>query len=177
MYFPALYLGIVMDIRIAGTIEESIVDGKGIRYVVFTQGCYHNCLGCHNPETHDVNGGKTIDTSQIIDEFKENPLLKGITFSGGEPFLQPEPLILLAKSVHQLGKDVTCYTGFTFEELSNSDKTSLRELLNNIDILIDGKYIQEQRNLELRFRGSNNQRIIDVKKSINEGKVVLDEMN
>ncbi len=162
-----------MEIRVAGLIPESIVDGKGIRYVVFTQGCTHNCKGCHNPESHSLSGGELAGIDRIFNEFKEDPLLKGITFSGGEPFLQPVPLTELAKMIHGLGKDVTCYSGYTFEELMAMKNPEIRELLQNVDVLIDGRFIEEQKNLELRFRGSENQRVIDTKASIESGKVIL----
>ncbi len=162
-----------MDIRIAGVIEESIVDGWGIRYVVFTQGCPHNCPGCHNPETHDFNGGVVIDTDKLIKDFKNNPLLKGITFSGGEPFLQSKPLLELAQKIHALGKDVTCYTGYTYEEIISSGNDDWIKLLDETDVLIDGKFILEKRNLKLLFRGSSNQRIIDVKQSRKTGEIKL----
>ena len=162
-----------MEIRLSGIVEESIVDGKGIRFVVFTQGCPHNCKGCHNPQTHDFKGGYMEDTDKLFEMFQEDPILKGITFSGGEPFMQPKPLTELAKKVHSVRKDVTCYSGFTFEEILNSENEDRVELLKNIDVLIDGKFILEQRNLELSFRGSENQRVIDVKKSLQENKVIL----
>ncbi len=166
-----------MKIRVAGLIPESIVDGRGIRYVVFTQGCPHNCKGCHNPDSHSVSGGKLADTDEIFEEFKENPILKGITFSGGEPFLQPEPLVELAKKVHEVKKDITCYSGYTFEELMEMKNPAVKELLENVDVLIDGRYIEEEKNLELLFRGSENQRVIDSKASIKLGKAVLVENN
>lgn len=164
-----------MEIRLSGIVEESIVDGKGIRFVVFTQGCPHNCKGCHNPQTHDFKGGYMEDTDKLFEMFQEDPILKGITFSGGEPFMQPKPLTELAKKVHLVRKDVTCYSGFTFEEILNSENEDRVELLKNIDVLIDGKFILEQRNLELSFRGSENQRVIDVKKSLSENKIILVE--
>ena len=164
-----------MEIRLSGIVEESIVDGKGIRFTVFTQGCPHNCKGCHNPQTHDFKGGYLDDTDNLFEKFKEDPILKGMTFSGGEPFMQPKPLTELAKKIHGLKyKDIWCYTGFTFEELLKGNEDRI-ELLNNIDVLIDGKFVEELKNLELSFRGSENQRIIDVKKSLAENKIILVE--
>ncbi len=162
-----------MDIRIAGIINESIVDGWGIRYVVFTQGCPHNCKGCHNPETHDFNGGVVIDTDKLLKDFQEDPLLKGITFSGGEPFVQPKPLTELAEKIHALGKDVTCYTGYTYEDIISSGNGDWLKLLDEVDVLIDGRFILEKKNLKLLFRGSSNQRIIDVKVSRKNGEIKL----
>lgn len=162
-----------MKIKISGLVPESIVDGNGIRFVVFTQGCPHNCRGCHNPHTHNPEGGKLADTDEIFVEFTETPLLKGITFSGGEPFMQPEPLAELAKKVHAAGKDVTCYSGFTYEELKAMNAPEINALLDECDVLIDGKFIEELKNLELRFRGSENQRVIDMKETRKTGAVVI----
>ncbi|MBU5257004.1 anaerobic ribonucleoside-triphosphate reductase activating protein [Tissierella praeacuta] len=149
-------------IRIAGIEEESIVDGPGIRLVVFTQGCNHNCIGCHNPETHSFYGGKLIDIDNIINMIIENPLLDGITLSGGEPFEQAIECSILAKKVRNMGLNVVTYTGYTFEEILRND--NFRELLLQTDILIDGKFDISKKSMMLQFRGSTNQRIIDVKK-------------
>lgn len=153
-----------LDLRINGVIEESIVDGEGIRFVVFTQGCRHDCPGCHNPTTHPLNGGELVDIENILKRILENPLLEGVTFSGGEPFLQPKPLSGLAKSIKKAGLNITVYTGYMYEkllELSKND-TDIAELLSLTDILIDGPYVEEQKDLSLAFRGSKNQRIIDL---------------
>lgn len=151
-----------MEFRIAGIEKESIVDGVGIRFVIFFQGCLHNCKGCHNPETHSLIGGYCINVKKIIQEFDRNKLLTGITFSGGEPFLQASKIINLAKYVRENGKTVWVYTGFVIEELLGVEDAF--ELLRNIDVLVDGKFIKEQKDLRLRFRGSRNQRIIDMNK-------------
>lgn len=147
-------------IRISGIVEESIVDGPGFRYVVFTQGCPHHCKGCHNPQTHPFEGGKLMDIDDIFKAFCENPLLAGITFSGGEPFCQPKPLYELAMKVKRLGKTVMTYSGYTFEELEESDNLWVKKLLLATDILVDGPYIDELRDLTLQFRGSSNQRVL-----------------
>lgn len=162
--FPALiYRGNAMEqLRIAGIEEESIVDGPGIRMVIFTQGCNHNCVGCHNPETHSTKGGKLIDINHIVNMIIENPLLDGITFSGGEPFEQALECSILARKVKDLGLNVVTYTGYTFEEILGNER--FRGLLLQTDILIDGKFDLSQKSLMLQFRGSKNQRIIDVKK-------------
>lgn len=149
-------------LRIAGVIRESIVDGNGLRFVVFTQGCKHNCKGCHNPQTHDLNGGYLIEQEKILAEFFKNPLLKGITLSGGEPFLQAKELIPIAKAVKESGKDVVIYTGYTLEELKKLDDRAINELLSYCDTLIDGRFVLAERDLTLTFRGSRNQRIIDM---------------
>lgn len=162
-------------IRLAGVIRESIVDGPGIRLTVFTQGCPHNCEGCQNPQTHSFDGGYMSDTDNIVKAIKQNPMLQGVTFSGGEPFMQCEPLAELAKECHSLGLNVMVYTGFTFEELQAgfANKPQWKELLENTDILVDGKFILAEKSLMLHFRGSRNQRIIDVPKSLKQGCAVL----
>ena len=156
-----------MQIRIAGLVPESFVDGDGIRFAIFMQGCRRNCAGCHNPETHDLSGGRLIDTTEIISAIKKNPLLDGITLTGGEPFLQVEAAEELALNAKNFGLSVWCYTGFTFEEIKNSP------LLENVDVLIDGEFVLSLRDLDLQFRGSRNQRIIDVKKTREQKKIVL----
>lgn len=159
-----------MEIRIAGTVNDSIVDGPGYRYTIFTQGCPHHCPGCHNPETHPFEGGKTVDTQTIIDQFRENPLLDGITLSGGDPFCQPVPCIELAKAAHKLGLNVWAYSGWTYEEImADADMAALAK---ELDVLIDGPFILAQRTLDKRFMGSKNQRAIDIKKSLERGEAV-----
>ena len=158
-----------MQIRIAGLVPESFVDGDGIRFAIFMQGCLRNCEGCQNPETHDLNGGRLVDTNEIISAIKKNPLLDGITLTGGEPFLQIEAANELARAVKNLGLNVWCYTGYTFENLPPETAT----LLENIDVLIDGEFILSLRDLDLQFRGSRNQRIIDIKKTREQKKIVL----
>ena len=147
-----------MNIRIAGIVPESIVDGEGIRYAIFMQGCQRHCQGCQNPKTHALDGGKIFDTADIIADIKKNPLLAGITLTGGEPLLQIPPAIEIAKATKDLGLNVWCYTGFKFEEVP----PAAQELLKFVDVLVDGEFILELRDLELDFRGSSNQRIIDL---------------
>jgi len=149
-----------LKIRIAGIVEESIVDGTGIRYAIFMQGCLRHCKGCQNPGTHDINGGRIVDTSELIDAIKKNPLLAGITLTGGEPLLQLDAAIELARETKKLGLNVWCYTGYTFEEIPDA----ARELLKYVDVLVDGPFVEELKDLELDFRGSSNQRIIDLNK-------------
>lgn len=166
------------NLRIAGVVNESIVDGKGIRYTIFVQGCPHHCEGCHNPQTHDFSGGNEITIQQLLKDIQKDPLLSGVTFSGGEPFCQPEALAALGKEIKALGLDITIYSGYTFEELwlMSEKNKAIRELLKIADILIDGKFILEQKSLMLKFRGSKNQRIIDVPKSITAGKAIETEL-
>lgn len=162
-----------MQIRIAGTVQDSIVDGPGLRYVVFTQGCPHHCEGCHNPETHDFSGGKLTDTDVLFAECTENPLTKGVTFSGGEPFCQAEALYELGSRLKQRGLHLMAYSGWTFEELQKKAQTEVfvAKLLSILDILVDGRFVLSQRSLMLTWRGSTNQRVIDVQKSLAENSV------
>lgn len=162
-----------MELRIAGTVNDSIVDGPGIRFTVFTQGCPHNCEGCHNPQTHDFSGGTVIDTDEILEKIKANPLLDGVTFSGGEPFCQAEALAYLGRQIKALGLDVVTYTGYTFEKLlSKRDKNHWGELLETTDFLIDGRFILAQKDWNIRFRGSSNQRYIDCQASLEAGNAI-----
>lgn len=154
-----------MNIKVAGLTPQSIVDGKGLRYTVFTQGCPHHCKGCHNPQSWAMDAGEVKDIKDIFNEFLKNPILKGMTFSGGEPFVQPKPLIELAKLVKSVNKDITIYSGYTYEELIAMENEDIQELISLADVLIDGKFIEEEKNLELLFRGSENQRLIDLNKT------------
>lgn len=153
------------QLRISGVIEESIVDGPGFRYVIFTQGCPHGCPGCHNPQTHDFNGGTLIDPLCLLPEIDENPLLSGVTFSGGEPFVQPKALLPLAREIKKRGLHLLIYSGYTYEQLSALARTdqAIAELLRLCDTLIDGPYVEEERDLTLQFRGSANQRILQLR--------------
>lgn len=163
-------------IQIAGVVKQSIVDGPGLRFTVFVQGCPHHCIGCHNESTWDFQGGFSVTPEKIITEMKKNPLLQGITLSGGEPMEQAESLIPLAKAVKKMGKDVFCYTGYAFEKLLNHTSHPFPlELLHWCDWLVDGPFVKEQRDLSLCFRGSKNQRILNIPQSLRQKTVVLDE--
>ena len=159
-----------MDIRVAGIVDDSIVDGPGFRLTVFTQGCPHDCPGCHNPETHPFDGGKVMDTGAIVKMLSENPLLDGVTLSGGDPFCQPVPCAEIARAAKEIGLTVWAYSGWTFEELLA--RPDAMPLLETVDVLVDGPFVLAQRTLELRFRGSRNQRLIDVPASLAEGRAV-----
>ena len=159
-----------MEVRLFGTANDSIVDGPGLRYTIFTQGCFHNCPGCHNPKSHDINGGYLKDIKEIIAEIDENPLLDGITLSGGEPMLQIEPLIEICKTVKQRGLNIVIYSGFTFEQIVKDLR--MKSLLILCDMLIDGRFEQDKKSLALLYRGSSNQRLINIKKSLKQGKVI-----
>ena len=167
-----------MLIKLAGLVPESYVDGPGIRFAIFTQGCPHNCEGCHNPETHDFGGGRLADTDRIYEKIKQYPLVKGVTFSGGDPFCQPEPLYELAVKLKADGYHVMSYTGWTYEQLLKKSKTEefVGKLLRQLDLLVDGRFVLGERTLELPFRGSRNQRIIDVPKSLEKGEAVTVEL-
>lgn len=165
-------------VKISGVIRQSIVDGPGMRFVVFTQGCPHKCPGCHNPQTHSFSGGYDCGVDKILAEIAKNPLLKGVTLSGGEPFSRPAELLPLVRAVRKKGMDVYCYSGYTLEELiamSEIDPAT-GELLELIDVLIDGRFVLEERDLTLRFRGSSNQRILNLPASLRTKAPVLAEI-
>jgi anaerobic ribonucleoside-triphosphate reductase activating protein len=162
-----------MKIRLAGLVPESIVDGTGYRFAIFAQGCPHNCKNCHNPHTHDFNGGELYDTEDIIKLVKNYPHNDGVTFTGGEPFCQPEEFTLLAGGLEN--HNIWCFTGFDFEELLADENPAVRALLQRIDVLVDGRFIEEQASHELKFKGSKNQRFIDCKASVKKGRAVLIE--
>lgn len=158
------------SIRISGIERESIVDGDGIRYVIFVQGCPHHCPGCHNPQTHSFDGGKLVSVDDLLrDISKRKKYIDGITLSGGEPFCQSDQCCIIAEKAHELGLTVWCYTGYLFEALYGQGN----KLLEFVDVLVDGPFIQERRSLSLEFRGSNNQRLIDVPASLEAGVAVL----
>lgn len=165
------------NLRLSGLVKESVVDGPGLRLTVFTQGCPHHCPGCHNPDTHDFEGGYNWDAGEILVAFHRNPLLQGLTLSGGEPFCQAKELLPLAREVRLLEKDVVCYTGYTLEELlaMAEEQPEVAGLLEQIDLLIDGRYHQEERDLTLRFRGSRNQRVLQLPASLEKKEAVWAE--
>mgnify|MGYP005845495913 FL=1 len=161
-----------MVVRLAADIQpDSILDGSGIRTVIWFQGCLHNCKGCQNPETHDMNGGIVVDVDELKMKLKNLKYQSGITLSGGDPFFQPEAALEIVKFAKSIGLNVWAYTGFTYEALL-SDKSRL-DLLKNVDVLVDGKFMMDKKSLNCKFRGSTNQRLIDVKKSLEAGGVVL----
>lgn len=147
-------------IPVMGVQEDSCVDGVGLRYVLFVQGCPHHCVGCHNPQSWAFTSGKQTSLREIYDTVVDNPMWDGITFSGGEPFIYAHELAELAKALHEAGKNVWSFSGWTYEELVKREDA--QELLRNIDVLVDGRFIQSKRDISLVFRGSSNQRIIDM---------------
>ena len=156
-------------LKLSGIVNDSIVDGPGLRLSIFTQGCPHHCPGCHNPETHSFKGGKHTRKSKLIKKIDANPLLAGVTFSGGEPFCQAKDLIPIAKHIKEKGLELACYSGYTFEALSSGVVPHAKDLLKYVDVLIDGRFILDQRSLSLKFKGSKNQRTIDVQRSLENG--------
>ena len=160
-------------LRIAGTVNDSIVDGPGIRYTIFTQGCPHHCPGCHNPQTHDFAGGQDADVEKILDEIFKNPILSGVTFSGGEPFCQAEALVPIAEAIKEKGKHLMIYTGYLLEHLQKMESVGVQRLLELADVIVDGPFILAEKNLTLSYRGSENQRVIDMVKTRKSGEVVL----
>lgn len=162
-------------LRLAGIVNDSITDGPGIRLTVFTQGCPHHCPGCQNPQTWDFAGGQEMSTDEIMAQIKQNPLLSGVTFSGGEPLAQAAALLPLAEQIKQQGLELAVYTGYTFEQLLELNDRHINQLLALTDTLIDGPFIQAQRNLELNFRGSENQRILQAAASLAAQRPILEE--
>jgi len=153
-------------------LHDSITDGPGLRRVIWFQGCERNCPGCHNPKTQDPTGGFLSDTDVIINELINRKMLSGVTISGGEPFNQKEALLAIVKELKRVGISIWIYTGYNYEELMN-DKTA-QSILSNIDVLVDGPFILGLRDLRLRFRGSSNQRLIDVQASrLSEKEIIL----
>lgn len=165
-----------MKIRLAAYLQpDSIVDGEGIRTVIWTQGCPHNCLGCHNPETHSMDGGALVDLEEVYDIIDDLEGQDGITFSGGDPFMQAKECSLIAKYARSKGLNIWAYTGYTYEQLITLSKVKpeIMDFLKEIDILVDGKFVLAEKSLNCIFRGSKNQRIIDVKKSLKNKKMVV----
>ena len=161
-----------MKIRLAAYLQpDSIVDGEGVRTVVWTQGCPHHCPGCHNASTWDFDGGALIEVEDVINELKKIKNQDGITLSGGDPVCQADACYEISKAAHEMGLNVWCYTGFTYEQMLLNPK--MRRLLDQVDVLVDGKFLQEEKSYDIYFRGSRNQRIIDVPKSLEAEQVVL----
>ncbi|MPQ42189.1 anaerobic ribonucleoside-triphosphate reductase activating protein [Clostridium tarantellae] len=163
------------NIRLAGIAYESLVNGPGMRRVFFSQGCKHNCLGCFNKDTHDFNLGEEFNMDKLIEDIKANPMLKGVTFSGGDPLEQAEKFAYMAKEISSLGLNIWCYTGYTFEYILENlhRKNGWKELLQNINVLVEGKFEINKIKNGLKYKGSTNQRIIDVKESLTTNKIIV----
>ena len=164
-----------MELRVAGIIRESVVDGPGLRSVVFAQGCPRFCPGCHNPEAINPEGGKVLEDREILDVIAKTKLIRGVTFSGGEPFMQAEAFCKLGKVIKENGLDIMTYTGYTWEELLHmaQENPEVMELLQLSDYLVDGPFIESKKDLNMAFRGSQNQRVIDVRESLQKREVIL----
>lgn len=160
-------------LNLAGIAGDSIVDGPGIRTTVFGQGCPHHCPGCHNPETWAFGCGTEVPVETVVEMVKANPLCRGVTFSGGEPFAQAGEFARLGRLLKAAGYEVASYSGYTFEQLLQGT-VEQRELLETVDVLIDGPFVQAERSLELNFRGSRNQRILNVRASLAAGQAVME---
>ena len=159
--------------KIANIVTDSIVDGPGLRLTIFTQGCVHHCPGCHNPDTHDPAGGQEIALEEILLKIRGSRLIEGITLSGGEPFLQAENCALLARAAHEAGLTVWVYTGYHYEMIQAIQNPHWSDLLAETDVLVDGPFLESQKSLALPFRGSRNQRLIDMRKTRESGDIVL----
>ena len=161
-----------MKVRLASNLQsDSIVDGDGIRTVIWFQGCKHHCKECQNRETWNFDGGMEVDIEDIKEQLKKLKYQTGITLSGGDPFFQASAAAEIAKFAHSIGLNVWTYTGFTYDEIINANDEKM-ELLKNTDVLVDGRFEIDKKSLACKFRGSTNQRVIDVKKSLEEGGVV-----
>ena len=163
-----------MNIRLAGIIFESLTNGKGLRKIFFSKGCEHNCKNCHNESMNSFDGGELLDIDFLVNSVLDTPYLKGVTFSGGDPFYQAKAFAEFSTKLKNHNINIWCYTGFTYEELIKlSEKDDgIYNLLHHIDVLVDGPYIEELNDGSTRYRGSKNQRIIDVVKSLKENKII-----
>ena len=159
--------------RIANVVSDSIVDGPGLRFTVFTQGCPHHCPGCHNPETHDPAGGREVTVEALAEQMLSNPLMDGLTLSGGEPFDQAGECCALAARAKEKGLNVWAYTGYRYETLLEQANPAVLALLEQVDVLVDGPFVESLKSYDALFRGSTNQRLIDLPKSRETGRTVL----
>lgn len=161
----------LMGIRIIDVIEDTTVDGPGFRTSIYCAGCTHHCPGCHNPQSWAQDSGTEVSVEAIMKVIEADPFAPGVTFTGGDPMQQPEAFTELAKAIHKrTRKNIWCYTGYTYEKLLHMP--AQRRLLDHVDVLVDGPYIAAQQDTSLLFRGSANQRLIDVPQSLATGRVV-----
>ena len=162
-------------IRLAGIAENSLVNGKGLRKVFFSQGCSHHCEGCFNQHTWEFAGGRMFDMDELVQKVKDEPFLDGVTFSGGDPFQQADKFAYLAKKLHEANINIWAYTGYTFEELMKLAQINphIKQMINNVDVIVDGRFMKDKMSENLKYCGSSNQRVIDVKSSLNENKIIL----
>lgn len=163
-----------MKLQIGGFLDNSLVNGDGMRSVIFVSGCMHNCESCQNEFMQDFNYGDSASIQDILEKIKKNiPIIKGVTFSGGEPFESAAALSKLSEKIRDLGLSIWCYSGYTYEELINSGDNDKLRLLRLIDVLIDGKFNEALMGGASKYTGSSNQRIIDIGKSILENQIVI----
>ncbi|MFB1052050.1 anaerobic ribonucleoside-triphosphate reductase activating protein [Paraliobacillus sp. JSM ZJ581] len=149
--------------KVMNILHDSVVDGEGLRTVIFFAGCPHFCKGCHNPASWNIRNGTEMTVDEVVEEAGSNPLTD-ITLSGGEPFFQAEEVARVAKRLKAMGKHIWAYSGFTLEQLQQSKNPYQCELLSYCDVLVDGPFILAEKDLSLSFRGSRNQRVIDLNK-------------
>ena len=159
-------------ISLYGTVPDSIVDGPGLRYAVFVQGCSHHCPGCHNPESQPAEGGTETTLAALLADIRANGLVHDVTLSGGEPFEQPEACAALAAALKREGYGIWCYTGYLYDDLAGRTDPAIANLLDHIDVLVDGPFVESRKSLELKWCGSSNQRLIDVPATRRAGSVV-----
>lgn len=163
-------MSFINKISVLKILEDTTVDGPGFRTSIYAAGCSHACNGCHNPESWEIHNGVWKSIDEILVHIKEN-FLAQVTFSGGDPLCQPEAFTELAKRIKsETGKNIWCYTGFTFEKILRTPK--LAAILPYLDVLVDGRFLEKKKDANLLFRGSSNQRIINVPQSLEEGKIV-----
>ena len=159
--------------KILDIVQDTIVDGQGIRSAIYFSKCEHRCVGCHNPQSWNIHNGIEMSLKEVLTRIANNKLIKGVTLTGGDPMFQPKEASLLAKNLKELNYNIWVYTGFTWEEIINGDNEDRKELLKYIDVLVDGKFEIDKKDLSLSFRGSANQRLINVPESLKQNKVVL----
>ena len=161
------------SVSIAGVKKHTTVNGPGVRYTVFMQGCEHGCKGCHNPETHDLGGGEEVSVKELIDDILATKYIDGVTLSGGDPLLQAEQCRDIVEALKSNGLDIWLYSGFTFDEVAAGKAgEAAREVLDFIDVMVDGRFIESLKSEEHIWRGSSNQRLIDVRKSLDAGEII-----
>lgn len=169
---PAL-AGEDAPVRLYGTAPDSIVDGPGLRYAVFVQGCTHACPGCHNPESQPAEGGTRTSVGAVVADIAKNGLITGVTLSGGEPFEQPGACAAIARAARERGLNVWAYTGYLYEDLLARGDADIEAFLDNVDVLVDGPFVMARKSYTLKWRGSSNQRLIDVPATRAAGRIVL----
>ncbi len=166
-------------VRLAGIAQNSLVNGPGLRKVFFSQGCNHKCKNCFNPTTWSFEDGEIFDCNELIEKVKYESFLDGVTFSGGDPFQQPIPFAYMVKKLHEAHINIWIYTGYTFDQLlllANKDE-NIKIMIENCDVIVDGRFVEELADQQLKFRGSSNQNIIDVPASLKANKIILIDLN